>query len=107
MATKKLFELLVIEGQLKGQATATLNDLKNTFEKKRHLFEEKRTTFTENVEGAQAVVESQSDIQSTVPQELNWISNILSKAIDTSYGVAVGNTLARADVILDNGEKIL
>ena len=104
---KKLFELLVVEGQLKAQAQATRADLRNTFEKKRHLFEEKRKTFLASDEGAAPVVEEQSDIQSTVPSELKWIADIWTKAIDTSYQVAEGNTQARGDVVLDNGTVLL
>jgi hypothetical protein len=104
---KKLFELLVVEGQLKTQAQSTRADLRNTFEKKRHLFEEKRTTFTPVEEGAQAVTEEQSDIQTTIPSELQWIAALWSKAMDTSYQVAEGNTRARADVVLDSGAVLL
>lgn len=104
---KKLFELLVVEGQLKTQAQATRADLRNTFEKKRHLFEEKRKTFLSSEEGGGSVVEEQSDIQTTVPDELAWLAGIWTKVIDTSYAVAVGNTQARADVVLDNGAVLL
>jgi hypothetical protein len=109
MATKKLYELLAVDGQLKTQAQTTRGDLRATFEKKRHLFEEKRKTFTSTQEGVEAasIVEEQSDIQTTVPSELQWIASIWSKAIDTSYQVAEGNTIARADVILDDGTTML
>ncbi len=104
---KKLYEVLAIEGQLKNQANVTRTDLRNTFEKKRHLFEEKRTTFLSKEEGSQPVVEQQSDIQTNVLSELQWIASIWSKAIDISYQVAEGNTKARADVILDNSTTLL
>lgn len=104
---KKLYEVLVVEGQLKAQAQVTLNDLKATFEKKRHLFEEKRKTFQPIEEGAPAVTEEQSDIQSTIMSELRWLANIWLKALDTSYQVADGNTIARADVVLDNNTTLL
>src|SRR5262245_34056114 len=104
---KKLFELLVVEGQLKTQATTTRTDLKATFERKRHLFEEKRKTFTPIDAGSEPVVEEQSDIQSTVPKELRWIAGLWSKALDASYQVTEGNALARADVVLDDGRVLL
>lgn len=104
---KKLFELLVIEGQLKNQAQATRTELKNTFDKKRHLFEEKHKVFAPVEEGAPMVVEEQSDIQSTVLSELKWIADIWTKALDTSYQVAEGNTQARADVVMDDGSVLL
>jgi hypothetical protein len=105
----KLHELLAVETGLENQANKTRNDLINTFDKKRHLFEEKRTVFTPLGEGAQSVTESQSDIQSTVAKELNWVQGFMAKAIDASYQVAQANTLAKADVVLedDNGTVLL
>ena len=46
----KLHELLAVQGNLSGQATKKRTDLTATFEKKRHLFEETRKTFTPNEE---------------------------------------------------------
>src|SRR5690348_10944471 len=101
----KLHELLAAEGNLETQATKVRADLANTFEKKRHLFEEARVVFTPNTEGASSQTESQSDIQTTVKKELNWISPILAKALDASYQIAEANTLARADVVLDDDSE--
>ncbi len=98
----KLHELLAAEGNLETQAIQTRTDLANTFEKKRHLFEEKRTVFTPNQEGAASVTETQSDLQSSIGKELDWLTPHLVKALDASYQVAETNTLARADVVLDD-----
>lgn len=98
----KLHELLAVEGNLENQANKVRTDLMNTFEKKRHLFEEKCVVFKPSVETEREVVETQSDIQSTVKKELTWISSHLIKALDASYQVAEANTQARADVILDD-----
>lgn len=98
----KLHELLAVSTNLETQAAKVRADLSNTFEKKRHLFEEKRTTFTPLEEGKPAVIESQSSIQSTVFRELNWIAGHLVKSIDADYQVAEANTVARADVVLDD-----
>lgn len=103
----KLHELLAVEGNLKGQADKTRGDLSATFEKKRHLFTEKRVTFTPNTEGATAVTEEQLDLQSTVRKELGWLSGIWSKAIDAGFQVDDANTQARADVLLDDGTIVL
>lgn len=103
----KLHELLAVDGQLKGQAEATRKELRNTFDKKRHLFEEKRVTFKSNDEGASAVTEQQSDLQSTVPQELSWIADLWSKPLDVSYQVAEANMKARADVVMEDGTMLL
>lgn len=98
----KLHELLAVETNLENQANKCRTDLINTFEKKRHLFEEKRIVFVPNSEGAQPVIEHQSDIQSTVRKELDWIQAHIAKALDASYQVAEANTEARADVVLDD-----
>lgn len=103
----KLHELLAVEGQLKAQAQATRTDLRATFEKKRHLFEKKVVTFVPLEEGQPSTTEQQSDLQSTVRQELKWIAGIWTKALDISYSVAEANTHARADVVLDNAEVLL
>jgi len=103
----KLFELLAVDGQLKGQAERTRTDLRATFEKKRHLFEEKRRTYQPSQEGATPVVEEQSDIQATVASELRWLADLWSRAVDTSYQVAEGNMQARSDVVLDDGTILL
>jgi hypothetical protein len=97
----KLHELLAVETGLENQANKTRTDLVNTFDKKRHLFEEKRTVFTPLGEG-QTVTEAQSDIQSTVAKELEWLQPYLSKALDASYQVSEANTIARADVVLED-----
>jgi len=104
---KKLFELIVVNGQLRNQVDATRKDLQATFEKKRHLFEEKRKTFTANREGAEPVVEEVLTIQSTVEAELKWMANLWSKSLDNTYQVACGNALSKADVVLDDGTVLL
>lgn len=102
----KLHELLAVEGNLKAQADKTRTELSNTFEKKRNLFFETITTYQPNQDGAPSVTEAQLDIQSTVPQELRWITPFLVKALDAAYQVDEGNTQARADVVLENGNVI-
>lgn len=108
MATKKLFEYLVVRDQLKTQTKKLTHDLAATFEKKRHLFEEKRKTFTPSTEaGGVPTVEEQSDIQTTVVSELKWLAGHWVKSIDVARQVEEGNTLARADVVLDDGKVLL
>lgn len=103
----KLHEVLAVEGQLKGQAQATRVELAATFEKKRHLFEEKVVVFTPFEEAGEPVREQQSDLQSTVHKELEWIKGIWSRMLDTSLQVQDGCTRARADVVLDDGTVLM
>ncbi len=98
----KLHELLAVEKPLENQANKVRTDLASTFEKKRHLFEEKRVTFVAYAENSAPVTEHQSDIQSNVKSELAWIAPHLAKALDASYQVAYANTTAKADVVLDD-----
>lgn len=97
----KLHELLAVEGNLENQAAKVTAELKASFEKKRHLFEEKTVVFTPNGEGQNQVVEAQSNIQTTVLKELELLTPFLAKSFDASYRVSEANTVARADVVLD------
>lgn len=101
----KLHELLAVESNLKGQADKTRNELKSTFEKKPHLFAQKLSVFQSTDEGVPPATEEQLDLQTSVAQELKWLSGILAPALNTSYAVAEGNTVARADVKI--GEKVI
>jgi hypothetical protein len=103
----KLHELLAAESTVKTQADKCRSDLLNTFEKKRHLFGEKVVTFLPNTDGAPAVTEEQSDLQTTVKTELKWIGDIWSKALDAAFQIAHSNMGARADVVLDDGTVLL
>lgn len=104
---RKLHEYLGSQSQVFTQAEKCRTDLANTFEKKRHLFGESLVQYTADAEGSQPVTESQSTLQSTVPSELRWISEILAKAYDSEATIDEGNMKARADVLLDDGTKLL
>lgn len=103
----KLYELLAVEQQLKGQAKTTRTGLQDTFTKRGHLFEEVRSTYQPIAAGEEATVDVKKTIQTTVREELAWIAGILSKAMDTSLQVAHGDTVAMADVVLDDGTVLL
>lgn len=103
----KLHELLAVQGNLSGQATKKREELKTTFEKKRHLFEETRKTFTSNDELEKPQIEEQKDIQSTITGEIDWIKPSLAKALDVAYQVDVANTEAKADVVTEDDVILL
>jgi hypothetical protein len=102
----KLHELLAVGTNLENQANKTRADLITTFDKKHQLFGQKLVTFKSNEEGVAAVTEEQSDIQSTVTKELDWITGILGKDIDVGHQVDVANTLAKADIVTEGGDVI-
>ena len=81
----KLHELLAVDSNLKGQALKLRTDLQSTFEKKRHLFAAKLVTVTPLQEGAEVETREQSDIQTSVSKEINWLlDTILVKSIDSA-----------------------
>ncbi len=102
----KLHELLAVESAHETQAAKCAAELSDTFQKKRHHFEEKRIVFFPNGEGQSAVTETQSDIQTTVSTELTWIGGFIKKSWDASYQVAEANTKARADIVLEDGTTL-
>ncbi len=103
----KLHELLAVHNNLKGQALKVLTELKGTFNTKRHLFQKKLVTFESTTEGMPDSVKEQSDIQSSVRQEVDWVSKIIANSIDASYAIDVANTSAKADIVLEDGTILL
>jgi hypothetical protein len=99
----KLHELLAVEGDARDQSAKTRAELTNTLDKKRHLFAEKVVTFFSNQPGVEPVLEEQSNINSTIADELRWIRGIWGKAIDLAFQVDAGNTEAHADIVLEDG----
>ncbi len=106
MATK-LHELLAVKDNVTLQAAKLIKDLTGTFKGKKHLFEEKRKVFKSNEEGVPDKVEEQSDIQTSVTQEIHWLKGHLAKSLDVSYQVDLCNMDARADVVLEDGTILL
>lgn len=102
----KLHELLAVQGSLAGQASKVRGDLASTFEKKPHLFKAHKKCFTPIEEGALSTVEEQLDIQSTVAQEIEWVSKSLAKAVDVAFQVDLANTTAKASIETETGEKL-
>lgn len=103
----KIHELLAVDKNLKGQATKNRLDLQNTFEKKRTHFSEKLITFTPIEEGASPETTEQLAIQTTVAQEIAWISGFLAKAIDSSYAIDLANVEAKGDIVLEDGSTLI
>jgi hypothetical protein len=94
----KMHELLAVNDDLKGQATKTRGDLISTFNNKSHLFRKKVVTFRPNTEGATPITEAQSDIQTTLSKEIDWVNQYIAKAMDAGYQIDIGNTHAKADL---------
>lgn len=99
----KLHQLLAIETSRSSQTTKLRQDLIKTFGDKRHLFEKKVVTFTPAGEGSAAVTEQQSDLQTTVRQELSWIGPHIAEHLDLEFQINETNTRAAADIELPDG----
>lgn len=106
MATK-LHELLAVEKNYENQAAKTRTELKKTFDDKKHLFAMKIVTFKPNTEGSTTTTESQSDIQTTVKKEIEWLVPLLAKGLDASHQIDIANTIAKADVVTEDDEVLL
>ncbi len=97
----KLHELLAVDQNLRSQAETTRQDLKNTFEKKRTHFMEKRVTFKSKDADTPDKVEEQLGLQTTVFRELAWVGEKIVAAVDAAHQIEVANAEARADVDID------
>jgi hypothetical protein len=104
---RKLHEYLGSQRQVFTQAEKVRNDLLTTFDKRKHLFGQKIKTYTPDDEAAKPITEEESVLQSTIPGELKWAKGILAKALDSEATIDSGNTIAKADVLLDNGKLLL
>ncbi len=103
----KFYELLAVAPNLKSQAEKLKNELIATFTKKQHLFGEKIVVSTPIEEGGIPKTESQSKIESEVNKELRWLGNHLASAVDVEFQIGKANQVAKADVVLDDGEILL
>lgn len=103
----KLHELLAVNSNIQNQAAKTRTELTNTFQKKGHLFTSKIVTYKPLAEGQPEEVVEHTEIQTTVPDEISWISKILAKALDAGHQIEVANTQAKADIIIEGQEEPL
>ena len=103
----KLHELIPVNNALEGQVDKCSTDLADTFAKKHHHFTEKLVTVTSMEEaGAPSTTEEQLALQSTVQKELTWIRPFWVKAIDSAHQINIGNTQAKANIVLEDGTTL-
>jgi hypothetical protein len=103
----KLHELLAVRENARGQSEKVRQGLMHTFDKKRHLFEEKRVTFQSSKEGEPERTEAQTLLQSTIAKELQWLTPIVAGAINIEVAIDIGNVTAKADIVLEDGKTIV
>lgn len=103
----KLHELLAVASNTKGQVEKVSADIVNLFSKKVHHFTGKITSFQPKAEGEALVVEEQGDLQTTVARELSWLAKHLQRGMDVAFQIAHANTMARADVVMEDGSVLI
>jgi hypothetical protein len=103
----KLHQLIAVDATLKGKATATLKDLTHTFKSKAHLFSGHKKVFYPSADGQETSVESELAVNTNVPKELEWITAMLAPAFDNAFQIALGNSSAKADVMLSGNVTFL
>lgn len=103
----KLHELLAVDRNLEGQAEKCRKDLTSTFNSKKQLFSKKivQTEFLEENTPTETKVES--DIQTSVIEELEWLGKIAARSMDASFAIECANTHAKADVVLEDGSVFI
>ncbi len=104
---KKLHELIAVASNVQGQSKKLVSDLKDTFHKKPHLFRTAITTYNPKAEGEEQKTEVHSAIQTSIAKELKWIGDKLSSTIDVGHQIDMGNTMAKAHVVLPDGKVLL
>lgn len=101
MPDPRMHELIAVHEDLKNQATKTRTELISTFSKKVHHFGKKIVTTIFLQEGVAPTTDVQSDIQTTLSKEIDWISAFAAKAIDSGLQIDMGNLQAKADLIIE------
>jgi len=103
-----LHEILAIEQEYKSNAERVRNQSIETFRSKQKHFTGMRRTFRpfavdeEKGEESGERLEAETHLVTTVPEELEQMLKIASKAIDLGYKIDEANTKAKADIVIDD-----
>jgi hypothetical protein len=110
MSEKKtqLHEILAVESGLKTAAKNIVDEAKKTFANKQGLFD----GFTKNYKARdeddkEEIIGEVKHVQTNVPAKLDYVQEHLIRLFDCIAEKEKANTLAKADVVLDNGEVLL
>jgi hypothetical protein len=107
MTTKRrpqLHEVLAVEQELKGKAESARAQTTETFHTQQNHFCGMRRTFrpfaVEEQEASGERLEAETNLATTVPEELAKLLATVGEAIDLGYQIDEANTRARADVVV-------
>ena len=102
----QLHELLAVHKNLENQVAKTSGELADTFEKKQQRFGETVIVTEWKEEGKAPSTVVQASLQTTVGEELKWISKFFVKAMDVATQIDAANQKASASITLDDGRTI-
>ncbi len=102
----KLHELLAVEEDLKGMAKRIGGETEITFRNKQDHFVEKIVECAPFEESKETIVEGHTPMVETVQGKLDYCATALGKYFDALVQKESTNTVAKADITLDNGEVI-
>lgn len=102
----KLHELLAAEEDLKGMAKRITAETEVTFNKKQSHFVEQIVEFEPLEEGKQTMIEGHTPMIETVNGKLDYFANAMSQYLDAFYQKEDTNTIAKADIVLDDNSVL-
>ncbi|KKM63889.1 hypothetical protein LCGC14_1506910 [marine sediment metagenome] len=102
----KLYELLAVEPDLRGKATAIINEVRGLFDAGQAHFLGQFRKYQLIVEGEDTYPEEHTELATTVEAELARVFEQVGAWIDVSVGKEIANTEAR-DTILIDGTPLL
>lgn len=102
----KLHELLAAEEDLRGMSKRITAETEVTFNKKQAHFVEQIVEFEPLEEGKPSIVEGHTPMIETVGGKLDYFANAMGQYLDAFYQKEDTNTIAKADIVLDNNEVL-
>ena len=99
-ALVKLHGLLAVLESVTGQANKCHQELVSTFKNKAHHFSEQIKTFKSIEENVTPKQEEIREIQTSVGEEVDWLSKKIVSFIDVGHQIDEANMVARADVVV-------
>jgi hypothetical protein len=98
---QKQHEILAVKTGITGKFNKLKADLVSLFNDKKHHFNKVIAVFKPLKEGAQQATEQQTEMQTTVVKELQWIGTEFGKLVDICHSINLTNCVAKADVVID------
>lgn len=99
----KLHEVLAVEGSLKGTSEKVIKECQKVFGTKQTHFIGHIKTYTPlNADDTETIPEDRLELVTTVNDKLSYIQESIIDALDAMYQKESTNTLAKADIIIDD-----